>query len=165
MASDEPSGPTGPTDVTQASGPTESSGPTGPTVNYPFLTFEQIIESPPVVITLDELIQSHGAVLAKEVLDKSTVSVLLNENGDTLRTSLFQWAALGFPTAHIIKTFTLDPPNVCSDGISRSISEYFMYCLGTDMVTLLEKLKSVTQGMNFSYSFLENTLRIHVSRV
>jgi hypothetical protein len=152
------------------SGPTGATGPNGDEQTLfdrylSILNNSSTNEPPPIpIITLDELMQSHGAVLAKEVIDKSTLSVLLNESGDTLRTPLFQWAAAGFPDAHIIKTFTLTPPNVCSDGISRSTSEYFMYCLGIDMVTLLEKLKSVTQGINFGYSFLGNILRIHVTR-
>lgn len=185
MATDEPTGPTGPTDVTQASGPSGPSGASGPTVDHPVLTFEQIMASPVVVqnavtsepeptvvieptvvppITLEELMESYDAKVAQEDIDKATVGVLLNESTDSLRTSLLQWASARFPAAYIIKRITLNIPSVCSDGVTRTVSEYFMYCLGTDMVGLLERLKAKVEGIQFGYSFENNTLRIHVSK-
>jgi len=107
---------------------------------------------------------SYGAKVAQEKLDKATVSILLNESTESLRTSLLQWASVGFPAAYIIKSITLNIPSICSDGVTRTVSEYFMYCLGTDMVGLLEKLKAKVEGIQFGYSFENNSLRIHVSK-
>ena len=142
--------------------PTETTEPTGPIPFVLPIVPEEVVPAPP--ITIQELMESRGAVLAQEALDKTSLSDLLSESSETLRIPLFQWAAAGFPDGYIIKSFTLKIPSICSDGVSRTASEYFIYCLGIDMVTLLEKLKSLTQGINFSYSFLANTLRIHVTR-
>jgi hypothetical protein len=152
-------------------------------VDHPVLTFEQIMGSPPVVdntvtsgptvvseppvvvpITLEELMESYDAKVAQEDLDKATVAALLNESSDSLRISLLQWASTRFQAAYIIKRITLNIPSVCSDGVTRTVSEYFMYCLGTDMVGLLERLKAKVEGIQFGYSFENNTLRIHVSK-
>ena len=133
------------------------AGPSGPEVTT-------VIEPPVVVpITLEELKQSYDGKVAQEKLDKATVSILLNESTESLRTSLLQWASVGFPAAYIIKSITLNIPSICSDGVTRTVSEYFMYCLGTDMVGLLEKLKAKVDGIQFGYSFENNSLRIHVS--
>jgi hypothetical protein len=89
---------------------------------------------------------------------------MINESSDSLRIVLLQWASLRFPDAYIIKRISLNIPSICSDGVIRTVSEYFMYCLGSDMVTLLEKFKEKVQGIDFGYSFENNTLRIHVTR-
>jgi hypothetical protein len=157
MIDDESTGPTGPT------GPTESSGASGPIpFLFPMVPVE-LVPTPP--ITIEELMDSYDAKVAQEELDKTTLYNMLNESSDSLRTVLLQWASHRFPDAYIIKRITLNIPSVCSDGVSRTVSEYFMYCFGTDMVTLLEKFKEKVQGIDFGYSFENNTLRIHVTKI
>jgi hypothetical protein len=150
------------TEPTESIGPTESTGPTGPA---PFLlpvAPMEFVPTPP--ITIEELMDSYDAKVAQEELDKTTVCNMINESSDSLRIVLLQWASLRFPDAYIIKRITLNIPSICSDGVTRTVSEYFMYCLGSDMVTLLEKFKEKVQGIDFGYSFESNTLRIHVTR-
>jgi len=119
---------------------------------------------PPHIATLEELMASHEATVNKEAADRATVSILLNESRETLRAPLFQWAAAGFPAIWVVQTFTLDVPPTCSDGISRNIYEYFEYCLGTDMGSLMSNIQSKLTGIQISYSFQGNTLRLHVSK-
>jgi len=118
----------------------------------------------PVITTMDELILSHGAILAQEANDKTTISTLLTQSRGTLRDPLFKWAAAGFTANYIIQEFTLIPPAICSDGILRSIPDYFQYCLGITLGNLLPKIQALVDGMTFSYSFAGNTLRIHVTK-
>ena len=139
--------------------PTESTGP-APFV-LPIVSAE-VVPTPP--ITIEELMDSYDAKVAQEELDKTTVCNMINESSDSLRIVLLQWASLRFPDAYIIKRISLNIPSICSDGVIRTVSEYFMYCLGSDMVTLLEKFKEKVQGIDFGYSFENNTLRIHVTR-
>ena len=154
MIDDESTGPTG---------PIESSGASGPIpFLFPMVPVE-LVPTPP--ITIEELMNSYDAKVAQEELDKTTLYNMLNESSDSLRTVLLQWASHRFPDAYIIKRITLNIPSVCSDGVSRTVSEYFMYCFGTDMVTLLEKFKEKVQGIDFGYSFENNTLRIHVTKI
>jgi hypothetical protein len=77
---------------------------------------------------------------------------------------LFQWAAAGFPDIWILKSFTLEVPPTCSDGVSRNIYEYFEYCLGTNMGDLIATIQTKLSGIQLSYSFQGSTLRLHVSK-
>jgi hypothetical protein len=119
---------------------------------------------PPHIATLDELLVSHGAIVNKEADDRATLAPLLNESRETLRAPLFQWASLGFPNIWVAQSFTLEVPPTCSDGISRNIYEYFEYCLGTTLGDLIAALQPKLAGIQISYSFQGNTLRLHVSK-
>jgi hypothetical protein len=141
---------------------TEATETTGPAPFVLPIVSAELVPTPP--ITIEELMDSYDAKVAQEELDKTTVCNMINESSDSLRIVLLQWASLRFPDAYIIKRITLNIPSICSDGVTRTVSEYFMYCLGSDMVTLLEKFKEKVQGIDFGYSFENNTLRIHVTR-
>ena len=118
----------------------------------------------PMVIDITELLASRGAVQGKEAADRATISVLLNETRDTLRPQMFTWAAAGFPPIYILQQFTLEPPSICSDGVSRSVYDYFVYLLGQEMGPTITAIQALCVGVTISYSFLGNTLRIHVSK-
>lgn len=118
----------------------------------------------PHIATLDELMASHAAIVNKEATDRATVCVLVSDPRDTLRGPLFQWAAAGFPNAWIARTFTLDVPPMCSDGTTRNVYEYFEYCLGATMGNTIIDIQSKLTGIQISYSFEGNTLRLHVSK-
>jgi hypothetical protein len=119
---------------------------------------------PPHIATIEELMASLGAIVNKESVDKQTVSVLLNETRDILRAPLFQWATLGFPSIYIIQSFTIDPPQICSDGESRNFLEYLNYCLGKDLNDVLIDIRSKMLGIVLTVSCEGNTLRIHVTK-
>ena len=118
----------------------------------------------PMVIDIAELLASRGAVQAKEAADRASMSVLLNETRDILRPQMFTWAAAGFPPIYILQQFTLEPPSICSYGVSRSVYDYFVYLLGQEMGPTITAIQSLCVGVTISYSFLGNTLRIHVSK-
>jgi hypothetical protein len=119
---------------------------------------------PPHIATLEELMASYGAIVNKEAADRATLTPLLNESRETLRAPLFQWASAGFPNIWVAQSFTLEVPPTCSDGVSRNIYEYFEYCLGTTMADLIITIQSKVTGIQISYSFQGNTLRLHVSK-
>ncbi len=118
----------------------------------------------PHIATIEELMASYGAIVNKETADKKTVSALLNENRESMRVPLFQWAAAGFPGIWIVQSFTIDPPSICSDGVSRELSEYFDYCLGKPLADALVDIQSKLTGITLSISFQGNTLRLHVTK-
>jgi hypothetical protein len=118
----------------------------------------------PFVIDLAELLQSYGAIQAQQAIDRATLSILLNETRETLRPQMFEWAAAGFPAIYVVQRFTVTPPAVCADGVSRSICDYVIYLLGQDMATTIAGIQALCVGVVISYSFDGNTLRIHVSK-
>jgi hypothetical protein len=147
-------------------GPTGTTGTTGPIdISSLFPSAATGFVDPPHIATIEELMSSHAAVLSKEAADKETLNALKTDAlRDLMRPALFQWAAQGFPDMWVVERFTVDMPAVCSDGISRSVYDYFEYCLGTTLSSVLIELQSKLVGIRASYSFQDKTLRIHVSR-
>jgi hypothetical protein len=141
--------PTGPSQEVLAMFPSAYTGP---------------IESP-YIATLDELLLSYESTVAQETLDKSALSVLVNPSRESFRPQLFQWAAAGFPNGYIIQTIPINPPNICSDGVTRNVGKYVEYCIGTDLGSIIQSMSALMTGINPSWSTLGNTIRIHVTRV
>jgi hypothetical protein len=153
-------GPTGPT------GPTEEVVDFASTIAAMFPNADTVTPNipAPAVIDISELLGSHAAVQAQETTDRATLSVLLNETRETLRPQLFEWAAKGFPTIYVIQQFTVSPPTICSDGVARSVYDYVVYLLGQDMGTIIAAIQTLCVGIQISYSFSGNTLRIHANK-
>ena len=172
----EEQGPTGPTGSTGSSEPIEQTGPTGetgPTGTFGpngldismFPTAATGPVEPPNIATLEELMSSHAVVVAKEAADRQLLSGLVTPMRDQYRSQLFQWAGLGFPAIFIIQTFELTPPTYCSDGVSRDPVEYLNYLMIPNTLdSVLDTIRSLMPGILVSFSFLGNTLRIHVSK-
>jgi hypothetical protein len=161
--------------ATDSTGPYSPDGPWGatPTSTGPTGSDSSVLEMfpsaatgsahPPLVVDITELIASHGAVLTHEAADRTTLSVLLNETRETLRPQMFTWAALGFPTSYIVQQFSVSPPSVCSDGVARpDVAIYTEYLLGKSIGDIVASIQSLCSGVTIAYSFLGNTLRIHV---
>jgi len=165
----ESTGPTGPTGTNEPVevGPTGPTGPTGPdpSILALFPSAATGPTEPPNIITLDELLQSYDVTLTKEAVDKEALSVLIHPTRDQYRPQLFQWAAGGFQPIYIIQSFELTPPNLCSDGVTRDPMAYLQFLLTpTTLDTILDAIRALMPGIGVSFSFLGNTLRIHVSR-
>ena len=157
-------GPTGPTGETGPTGPTGETGPTGPDLSM-FPTAATGPTEAPQIVTLEELMQSYAVVVAKQDADKQSLSGLVNPQREQYRPQLFQWAGLGFPATFIVQSFEITPPNVCSDGVTRDTMAYLQFLLSPiTFDEVLEKIRALTPGINISFSFSGNTLRIHVSR-
>ena len=158
---DGPTGATGPTEQVEHTGPT---GATGPDLSM-FPTAATGPVEPPSIATLDELMSSHTVVVAKEAADRASLDRLVNPTRDQYRPQLFQWAGLGFPAIFIVQTFEVTPPTYCSDGVARDAMNYLNYLLAPNSLdSILETIRSLMPGMHVSFSFLGNTLRIHVSK-
>ena len=160
----EPVEQTGPTGNTGPTEPVEQTGPTGPDLSM-FPTAATGPVEPPNIASLDELMQSHSVIIAKEAADRQSLDDLINPTREKYRPQLFQWAGLGFPAIFIIQTFELTPPTYCSDGVSRHSLEYLNYLLApSSLDSLLDIIRSLMPGILVTFSFLGNTLRIHVSK-
>ena len=157
-------GPTGETGPTGPTGPTGETGPTGPDLSM----FPSAATGPteaPNIITLEELLQSYDVTLAKESVDRQSLNGLVNPQREQYRPQLFQWAAGGFQPIFIVQSFEITPPNICSDGVTRDPMGYLQFLLNpTNLDAVLENIRTLMPGILVSFSFLGNTLRIHVSR-
>jgi hypothetical protein len=159
-----PTGETGPIEQVEETGPTGSFGPSGPDLSM-FPTASTGPVEPPSIATLDELMQSHTVVLAKEAADRASLAGLLNPTREQYRPQLFQWAGLGFPPIFVVQVFDVTPPTYCSDGVARDVMNYLNYLLvPSSLDSALDTIRSLMPGISVSFSFLGNTLRIHVSK-
>jgi hypothetical protein len=178
----EETGPTGPTGETGPTGTNEFTGDTGPTgtneenfpimpvdptgpIPYSFPSITNVTVEDPQIVTLEELMQSHAVVVAKETVDKQSLTGLINPLREQYRPQLFQWAGLGFPPTFIVQSFEITPPNVCSDGVTRDPMAYLQFLLSPiTFDEVLEKIRTLMPGILVSFSFSGSTLRIHVSK-
>ena len=111
-----------------------------------------------------ELMSSHAVVVTQEESDRTSLSALTNPTSAQYRPQLFTWAAAGFPGIYVIQSFTLTPPSICSDGVTRDIVAYVPYLTGQDIGVMIAGIQALMTGITVSFSFQGNTLRIHVSR-
>lgn len=118
----------------------------------------------PYIATIDELLSSYESTVAQEALDRSALSILTNPSRESFRPQLFQWAAAGFPNAYIVQSISVNPPNICSDGVTRNVGKYVEFCIGTDLGTVIQSLSLLMTGIQPTWSTLGNTIRIHVTR-
>ena len=158
-------GPTGMTGIAypMSNAPTGYQGPS-PAVLMMFPSAATGPVETPNIATLEELMASHGVTVAQETADKLTLKPLVTPGRDSLRPQLFQWAGAGFPDAYIVQSFSITPPAICADGVTREIGKYIEYCLGSHMGEVIEGMKTLMPGIQPSWSMSGNTLRIHVSR-
>ena len=117
-----------------------------------------------VIATMEELMSSHAVVVTQEESDRSSLSALTNPTSAQYRPQLFTWAAAGFPGIYVVQSFTLTPPSICSDGVTRDIVAYVPYLTGQDIGVMIAGIQALMTGITVSFSFQGNTLRIHVSR-
>jgi hypothetical protein len=119
---------------------------------------------PPHIATLEELMASHSATVAKEAADTEALSSLVSPTREALRPQLFQWATVGFPDLYVVLSFTIAPPAICADGVTREIGKYIEYCIEKNLGEVIDGLKALMVGIQPSWSVSGNTLRIHVSK-
>jgi hypothetical protein len=143
-----PQGPTGVDPLILALFPSAATGPV----------------EPPHIATLEELMASHAAIVTKEAADTQLLKPLVSPTREDFRSALFQWASAGFPDLYIIQSFSITPPAICADGVTREIGKYIEYCIGIDLGQVIYGLKALMVGIQPSWSVSGNTLQIHVTK-
>lgn len=141
--------PTPPTAAVLAMFPSATNGPVGP----------------PNIATLEELMASHSATVAKEAADTEALTVLISPTRDMFRPQLFQWAAAGFPDLYMIHSLAITPPVICADGVTREVGKYIEYCIKIDLGQVIDRMKLLMPGIQPSWSVSGNTLQIHVTKL
>lgn len=151
-----------------APAPTEPA-PTEPTPTEPAPeAIVPVVPTPtptvPTIATMEELMASHAVLVAKETADRAALTPLTAPTPEAYRPQLFAWAAAGFPAIYVVQSFSLTPPSMCSDGVTRDAVNYAWYLLGVEIGGILANIQSMLTGITVSYSFDGNVLRIHVSK-
>jgi hypothetical protein len=108
---------------------------------------------------------TREATLNKEISDKKCLDVLLTPTSDTFRTSLLQWAAKDFPSGYILHSINLNAPLVCSDGSSHDIGGYVLFLTKKSSEDIAKDIQSLMPGIKVFHSFLNSSIRIHISKL
>jgi hypothetical protein len=119
-------------------------------------------ELPQYITTLEELVNTRGAIIQQETVDKASLLSVFQPNATTLKTQLIVWASLGFPEYWKVLSLEINPPNVCSDGETRGVHAYSRYLLDSPIDVFLDNLNTQVPGVKFS-SFISNTNTIGLS--
>jgi hypothetical protein len=118
----------------------------------------------PVVITLADILSATELVHQKETADKALLESIGNVTFESLRTTLIQWASAGFPNAYQLMNISITPPSVCSDGVSRSLADYIVFCSGKTINEHVDVLQQKLPDMTVSFANMGGSIAIVVSK-
>ena len=125
----------------------------------------QTTHAPPKIASLEDLMNSREAIIVKEASDKATLNVLLNPTTETFKISLLQWASSGFQEGYTLYALNLIAPLVCSDALTRDIGGYILFLCGKSSEEIASSLQSLMPGIKVFHSFLNSSIRIHISKL
>jgi len=118
-----------------------------------------------VPLSINDLLNSYEAIVARETADRVSVTSFTLPSVDGLKPELYKWAAAGFPSSYSISTLSLSPPSICSDGVNRTLLQYFEWLLGKQIADWLHSLDEITDGMIFMFSHDGSSkITLHVTR-
>lgn len=123
-----------------------------------------VVPQIPVIVSLDELLETRNAILALEEKDRKQLMALVNIDETQLREKLYAWASLDFIDSYVLYEIQLS--SKCSDGVCRGCIEYIIY-LGTtfDLASTIHSIQQRLPGMTLSYSYTtDHKFRVHVSK-
>ena len=119
---------------------------------------------PPPVITLADILNATELVQQKEVADKALLESIGNVTFDSLRSKLIQWGVLGFPNAYTLMEITITPPQSCSDGVVRGLSDYIVFCSGKTINEHVDVLQQKLPDMIVSFANMSGNIAVVVSK-
>jgi hypothetical protein len=119
----------------------------------------------PDVVSMDSLMNDQTMLVQREVSTKTfLMEQLIHVPSSSLKPILLRWASSGFPPAFVILQLPIDVPEICSDGVSRTPSQYIDFCMGADAPQLYLALSSKLPGIMVSYAMIGTTLTAYVSK-
>ena len=125
---------------------------------------EPVAILPPPVITLNDIMSSIELVIQKEKTDKTALESIGNIGFDDLKNKLLIWGTLGFPNVYEIYRLSIVPPNTCSDGVTRGLTEYIEFCSGKSIQEHVASLQQRVQDMVVTFANMGTYISIVISR-
>lgn len=138
--------------------------PTEQSIDMADIISNYVPPPPPAPITIDDLLSSVEVITQKENEDKATLEGIGNMTHDTLKNKLLSWATAGFPNVYEITRISINPPNLCSDGVNRNLADYILFCSGKTINEHVEVLAAKVTGMSISFANMGSYIAIVVSK-
>ena len=123
-----------------------------------------IVPTPPPQITLADILAATELLEQKEAQDKTALESIGTLSFETLRTTLIQWGKAGFPNASPLYSVAITPPDTCSDGVKRSLSDYVTFVTGKTMAELIAPLQARCPEFVVSFATTGREILIVVSK-
>lgn len=120
----------------------------------------------PDIVSLEDIMSYQSVLLQRENDTKILLTnSMLNVSASSLKPVLLQWATAGFPSSFVLLELEINPPSVCSDGVSRSVSEYINFCLGDASQQLYSSLTPKLPGCLISYAITGTKFTAYISKI
>lgn len=127
------------------------------------LAVEEIV---PDIVSFDDIMSYQSVLLQRENDTKILLTnSILNVSASSLKPTLLQWATAGFSSSFVLLEVEINPPSICSDGVSRSVSEYIDFCLGDASQQLYSALTPKLPGCLISYAIIGTKLTAYISKI
>jgi hypothetical protein len=115
-------------------------------------------------IRLADILSATEVVLQKEAYDRAVLDTINQITFDMLKTNLIQWATAGFPNAHPIHMMPVSPPELCSDGVRRTLGDYVTFLMGRTIGELIAGLQARCPDFEISYATTGREILIVVTK-
>jgi hypothetical protein len=123
-----------------------------------------VVPTPPPQITLADILAATEVVTQKEAQDKAQLESIGTISFEALRMTLIQWAKNGFANATPIYSVAVTPPATCSDGVTRSLSDYVPFVTGKTMTELIAPLQARCPEFVVSFATTGPEILVVISR-
>ena len=119
---------------------------------------------PPPILTMSDIVNAREVILAKETADGELFCGIPNQSVDFLRTRMIEWAKNSFADAYTLFTIPASVPEVCSDGVSRDLTDYIQFVSGKSIQDHVASLQARLPDFNISFCNLGGSVGIVVSK-
>lgn len=120
---------------------------------------------PPPRILLSDLLGQVSVLQQQESSDRTTLAGCATPDLGDIRTKMTTWVAGGLQGSCDLVRVTLTPPNVCSDGVSRTIYDYILFLTGKTLVEHLKTFQDLLPEFEVGYRCTRTEIVICVIRV
>jgi len=123
---------------------------------------EQMTEEGPTgpsPLSIADLLADQSVLEAKEQEDGRLFAAI---GTLTIKPSLLQWARQGFPNAFCVHEIPVQIPSICSDGVTRSLADYIVFCSGKTIHEHVALLQSTLLDIVVQFSYTGSTIQIVV---
>jgi hypothetical protein len=120
------------------------------------------IPLPPPTLTLADILATQEVLVKREADDKSKLEAIGQLSIDTLRPKLIAWAVAGFPNNYAIHELSIVPPACCSDGVTRGLADYIVFCSGKSLSDHIAPLQTTLPDITVTFTFTPPVISIVV---
>jgi hypothetical protein len=117
---------------------------------------------PPTTLTLAEILATQEVLAKRESDDKAKLEAIGQISIDTLRPKLISWAVAGFPNNYVIHELSIVPPACCSDGVSRGLADYIVFCSEKTLAEHVAALQTTLPDITVTFTFSDPVISIVV---